>query len=367
MTARDRQPTIRDVAKAAGVSVATASRALGNYGRVSEETRARVVAATETIGYRPNSLARSMITRRTNTVGVVCADISSPFFAGVVRGITDRARAAGLDVLLVNTDEDVATEREAIALLMEKRVDGLIVSAADVCEVDHLAAAQDRGTPVVLIDRLSSRLRADTVTVDDVRATEEAVRHLLDQGHRRIAILAELRIPREADWSHLLGPDLDRDRGTLNASAARLLGYLRAHRAAGVPVEPGLVARTGGYDVVGATRAAHAMLARPDRPTALVTIDNVMTVGGFRAVRELDLQVPEDLSFVGFDNLDWTTLVQPPLTLVEQPVHEIGKRAAECLIERIAGDDREPQVVMLPTSFLVRGSTAPPPPADGPA
>ncbi|MEV7429641.1 LacI family DNA-binding transcriptional regulator [Nocardioides sp. NPDC092400] len=358
-----RNPTIRDVARVAGVSVATASRALGNYGRVSDETRARVQAATEEIGYRPNSVARSMITRRTNTIGVVCADISSPFFAGVVRGVTDEAKKAGFDILLVNTDEDVATEREAIALLMDKRVDGMVVSAADVCEVAHLATAQERGTPVVLIDRISSMLSADVVTVDDVRATELAVSHLLELGHRRIGILAELRIEREADWQTLLGPGLDRDRGELNASAARLLGYLRAHRAAGVPVDPTLVCRTGTYEVDGAVECARQLLSRSDRPSALVTIDNVMTVGGFRAVRELDLDLPGDLSFVGFDNLDWTTLVRPALTLVEQPVHEIGARAAQRLLERIAGDDQEPRRILLPTSFLVRGSTAPAAPA----
>ncbi|GAA1159623.1 LacI family DNA-binding transcriptional regulator [Nocardioides aquiterrae] len=358
MTEPGRPPTIRDVARVAEVSVATASRALGNYGRVSAETRARVLAATEQIGYRPNSLARSMITRRTNSIGVVCADIASPFFAGVVRGITDEAKRAGFDTLLVNTDEDVATEREAVALLMDKRVDGLIVSAADVREVEHLAGAQERGTPVVLIDRISSMLDADAVTVDDVAATEEAVRHLLGLGHRRIGVIAELRIEREADWANLLGPDLDRDRGELNASAARLLGYLRAHRAAGVPVDPSLVCRTGSYDVGGATEAARALLTRTNRPTALVTIDNVMTVGAFRAVRELDLDLPGDLSFVGFDNLDWTTLVRPALTLVEQPMHEIGEQAARRLVERISGDDQEPRRILLPTSFLVRGSTA---------
>jgi LacI family transcriptional regulator len=358
VTEPGRPPTIRDVARVAGVSVATASRALGNYGRVSDDTRTRVLAATEQIGYRPNSLARSMITRRTNSIGVVCADISSPFFAGVVRGITDEAKRAGYDILLVNTDEDVDTERESVELLMDKRVDGLIVSAADVCEVEHLAAAQERGTPVVLIDRISSMLRADAVTVDDVGATEHAVTHLLGLGHRRIAILAELRIEREADWSALLGPELDRDRGELNASAARLLGYLRAHRTAGVEVDPSLVCRTGTYDVDAAARTATELLSRSDRPSALVTTDNVMTVGGFRAVRELDLDLPGDLSFVGFDNLDWTTLVRPALTLVEQPMHEIGEQAARRLVERIGGDDQEPRRILLPTSFLVRGSTA---------
>jgi LacI family transcriptional regulator len=359
VTQPGRRPTIRDVAAAAGVSVATASRALGNYGRVSDETRERVRSATQRIGYRPNSVARSMITRRTNTIGVICADISSPYFAGVVRGITDAATQAGFSVLLINTDEDVHKEREAVELLLDKRVDGLVVSAADVCDVAHLAEAQQRGTPVVLFDRISSQLAVDTVTVDDVSATQDAVAHLLGLGHTRIGVLAELRLEREADWVSLLGEDLDRERGELNASAARLLGYLRAHREAGVTVDPELVTRTGGYDIDGAVAAATRLLTRGDRPTALVTIDNLMTVGGFRAVRELGLELPRDLSFVGFDNLDWTTLVQPALTLVEQPVLEIGRLAAQRLVERLNGADDEPSLVTLPTAFLVRDSTAP--------
>ncbi|MFD2353659.1 LacI family DNA-binding transcriptional regulator [Nonomuraea ferruginea] len=346
------------MARLAKVSTSTASRVLGNYGRFSEATRKRVLDAIETLGYRPNSVARSMVTRRTDTLGVVCADISSPFFSGVVRGITDEARKSGYSILLTNTDEDVRSEREAVNLLIDKQVDGLIVATADVGDVEHLRAVRSHGKHVVLFDRPSSAVGADAVTVDDVAAMREAVTYLLSHGHRRIGILTELRIEREADWATLLRPGLDRLRGEINASAARLLGYLRAHRDAGVEVDPSLVGRTGGYDVEGAAEATRRLLASPARPTALVTTDNMMTLGAYQAVRELDIEMPRDLSFVGFDNLDWTTLVRPALTVIEQPVHEIGARAARKLIDRLNGDEGPPELIELPTSFLVRESVA---------
>lgn len=358
MASTPQPPTIHDVARLAKVSTSTASRVLGNYGRFSEATRQRVLQAIETLGYRPNSVARSMVTRRTNTLGVVCADISSPFFSGVVRGITDEARKSGYSILLTNTDEEVGSEREAVNLLIDKQVDGLIVATADVADVEHLRAVRSQGKHVVLFDRPSSAIEADAVTVDDVGAMREAVTYLLRHGHRRIGILTELRIDREADWATLLGPGLDRRRGEINASAARLLGYLRAHRDAGVEVDPSLVARTGGYDVEGAAEATRRLLTSPARPTALVTTDNMMTLGGFQAIRELGVEMPGDLSFVGFDNLDWTTLVRPALTVIEQPVHEIGARAARRLIDRLNGDDGPPERIELPTSFLVRESVA---------
>ena len=353
-----RAPTIHDVARLAGVSTSTASRALGNYGRVSGETRDRVLSAIQELGYRPNNLARSMITRRTNTLGIVCADISNPFFAGVVRGVADEAEARGYSTLLTNTYEDLGAERSAVDLLLDKQADGLIVAPADVVEVEHLAAVQAAGRHVVLIDRPSGAIDADTVTVDDVRATQEAVTHLLELGHRRIGILAELKAGREADWPSYLGTGLDRDRGRLNPSAARLLGYLKAHRAAGVRPDPALICRTGSYDADAAAAATRRLLAAPDRPTALITIDNVMTLGAFRVIHELGIDVPGELSLIGFDNLDWTTLVTPALTVIEQPLHAIGSRAAQRLIDRIDGDQSPPGVIHLPTRFVKRDSCA---------
>jgi len=352
-------PTLHDVARLAGFSTSTTARALGDYGRIAASTREKVRAAAEELGYRPNPLARSMITGKTKTIGVVCADLSSPFFAEALRGISDVAKRRGYDILIVNTDEDLESERDAVALLRDRHVDGVIVSPADVRQVEHLAALQTPERAVVLLDRSSAELDVDSVTVDDVHAMEDAVSRLLHAGHRRIGIVAELRIEREADWQATLA-DLDHsDRRALNPSSRRLLGYLRAHRRAGVEIDPMLVARTGANSVESAREATARLLDRTD-VTAVVSVDNTTSVGAFGTIRDRGLRVPEDLSFIAFDNLDWTTLVQPALTVIEQPVSTIGTRAAEVLLDRLDGTRNTPgQEILLETRFIERDSILP--------
>ena len=352
-----RAPTLHDVARLAGVSVSTTSRALSDYGSSSPDTREAVRAAATQLGYHRNSLARSMITGNTETIGVVCADVGSPFFSEAVRAIADRAGTRGFSTLIVNTDEDLDAELAAIDLLREKQVDGLIVAPADVQRVDHLAAFQQEGRPIVLIDRSSAGLKADSVTVDDVQAVRDAVTYLIDRGHGRIGIVTELRTDREADWASLLGNLHDVERGTLNPSARRLLGYLRAHEAAGLEVDPALVARTGATSTESARQATQRLLELRRRPTALISVDNTTSVGAYGAVRALGLRVPDDVSFVAFDNLDWTTLVTPALTVVEQPVHALGVRAADLLIGRLLEDCSDPAEHLLETRLIERGST----------
>lgn len=349
-----RPTTLRDIAKRAGVSVPTASRALHEYGRVSDDTRERVRAVAKTLGYRPNQVARSMITGRSQSIGVVCADLSSPFFAEARRALSDVAKQRGFSILIVNTDENLQAEREAILLLQEKRVDGVIVAPANVHEVEHLADMQRAVRPVVLLDRSSGALDADSVTVDDVAAMAAATIGLLRDGHRRVGIVTELRTAREADWSGLL--DSDRPRGELNPSSRRLMGYLRAHQECGIPVDPALVARTGATDVESARVAARRMLMAA-KPTAIITVDNATSVGTFGAVKELNLRVPEDVSFVAFDNLDWTSLVTPPLTVIEQPVTTIGRIAAQALLDRLEGWRSGPgEEILLDTRLISRQS-----------
>ena len=181
--------TIPDVARQAGVSTATAARALGGYGSVSSTTRERVLAVAEELGYRPNSLARSMITGSTQTLGVVLSDIENSFFHRALRGVADTARARGYEVLLANTDEDLEAERKAVSVLAERRVDGLIVCPTDDGDHAHLEAVISSGIPVVLLDRRVSGLHADTVGIDNRKAARDATTRLVEQGHRRIGIL----------------------------------------------------------------------------------------------------------------------------------------------------------------------------------
>ncbi len=350
-------PTLHDVARHAGVSTSTASRVLGNHGSSKELTREKVLASAEALGYRPNTLARSMITGSTETIGVVCADMGSPFFAEALRGITDYAKSENFSTLIVNTDENLEAERSAIQLLLEKQVDGIIVSPADVQDVQHLIAAQQRGTSLVLFDRSSSMLDVDSVTVDDVAASTNLVSYLIRLGHTRIAIVTELRTDRESNWQKALdetgGP---LDRRMLNPSSRRLLGYLHAHQRHGLDVDPALVARTGDTLTSSAALATERLLLLERPPTAIVAVDNTTSVGAFSTLRNHSIAIPEAISFVSFDNLDWTTLVSPRLSVVEQPVYSLGALAAELMIRRISGRGGEPREHLLGTRFIERSS-----------
>ncbi len=329
-------PTIQDVAGLAGVSTATAARALGGYGSVSPAVRARVAAAAAKLNYRRNSLARSMITGNTHTIGLVVADIENPFFARAARGVADVAHAAGYEVLLVNSDEDPVTERAAVRTLLEKRVDGLILAPASTQEVPHLVELSSHGVPVVQLDRAIPGASADAVVVDNEAGAARAIEHLIGLGHRRIALLTS--------------------QGLIHTNQTRLAGYLRAMEAAGIPIEDDLI-RMAEYRREAAIGEALAALTLRDPATALFTTDNLMSLGAFEGTQRAGRRVPEEVSIVGFDDLEWTTIVRPPLTVVAQPVYELGATAARRLIARMAGEDGPPAVYTLETTFIVRGST----------
>ncbi|MFD0660724.1 LacI family DNA-binding transcriptional regulator [Thermocatellispora tengchongensis] len=337
---RQRRATLPDVAALAGVSTAAAGRALGGYGSVSEDVKRRVLDAAEKLNYRTNRLAASVRTGRTDTIGVICADIESPFFARALRGISDVAHSHGFSTLVTNSDEDLTSERNAVQLLLDKQVDGIICAPADVRQVAHLAQAQSSGTPVVLFDRMSDELDADAVIVDGAKAAYQAVSRLIALGHRRIAIVTELRQPREQDWAAYLTRGSEPSLGTLSPSEARLLGYLRAHWDAGVPVRRELVRRTGAYEADSAYKQMKRALALKRPPTAVFLVDNLMTVGAYHAIRDSGIAVPRELSVVAFDDLDWSVLVSPALTVIAQPVYEMGAEAARRLVARIGDRGR---------------------------
>jgi LacI family transcriptional regulator len=342
-------PTIPDVARLAGVSPATAARALGDYGAVSKAARARVLAAADELGYRRNDLAAAMITGRSNTIGLVIADIENPFFARAARGVSDAARRAGYEVVLTNTDEDPAAERSAVKVLLAKRVDGIIVAPTS-HRTDHLAVARDIGCPVVLLDRRIPDLDADTVQVDNFAAARDVVERLLGAGHRRIAMVTGSSGP--ADRTATAGPDL-------STGHDRVDGYLAALRDAGVE-EPEAYLRTGAHTPELAQALMAQLVAGPTPPTAVFASDSRVGLGVIKAIRTAGLPVPERISVVSFDDADWTSVVSPAISVVAQPTHALGERAAERLIARIDGDEGPAELHMLATEFLARDSVAGP-------
>lgn len=357
MPALNSKPTVKDVAKRAGVSTATVGRALGGYGRINETTKQRILQLADEMGYRLNRIARSMITGRTLTIGVVVADINNPFFSGVVRGMSDRAREHGYELLITNSDENIEAEVRATELLLGRQVDGLIISPTDVQSVKHINEAIDLGKPVVLFDRASAACDVDAVVSDGVDAMQNSVRHLIEQGHRRIAIVVELTKPSEADWEQrLLGATSSIDAHSLNVGLNRLFGYVKAHLEFGIDIDPGLVLRTGEYSHTSAASVTRAGLLGKNPPTALVAIDNTMSLGAYFAIRDLGVVIPDELSLILFDNLEWTRAVSPAISVIEQQVYEMGARAADVLIDRIADPDSPKRVHTIPTRLLLRDS-----------
>jgi len=327
--------TIRDVARRARVSVATAARALGGYGYVSEHTRARVRRAASALEYHPNAVARSMIKGRTHTLGVVVSDSANPFFASVVRGIEDVVGRQGYGTLLCNADEDPGKEAMYLRMLREKRVDGLIVSSTG-GPADLLRSILRQGTPVVLIDRRLPGVTTDAVVVDNRAGSRAAVEHLIGLGHRRVGILS--------------GPR------RLYTGAERLEGYRRALRAAGIPLDETLILE-GDFKADSGYELVSRFVRMPRRPSALFVANNLMTIGALLRLKEMGVRIPQEMPVVAFDDMPWAPILTPPLTAVAQPSYDLGAAAAGLLLRRLReGMAAAPQTLVFQPRLVVRQS-----------
>lgn len=344
-----REVTVADVAAAAKVSKATAARALGDYGAVSDAVRDRVQAAAEQLGYRPNALARTMSTGRSNTLGIVVGDIENPFFAQATRGAADVANAAGFDLILSNSDEDAETEAKAIGVQLAKRADGLLVAPASSVETGNLRTIVDAGRPLVLFDRAAPELHVDTVIAANRSGSRDLTSLVVDAGHRRIAFISTIAHPRDFAPGEKLSS---------SSVAERVQGFVETLRAAGVAEPERCVHLNARREGVG--RLARRLLEGEDAVTAIVASDSLIALGVFRAARELGMRIPQDLSLVAFDDADWTGVTTPGITVMAQPIHEIGAEAAKLLIRRIRGDGGPPVTRVLDQHLIARESVGPP-------
>lgn len=351
-SAKRRSVTLADVAREANVSKATAARVLGGYGVVSESAHADVMKAARALDYRPNELARSMTTGRSGLIGVVVGDIENPFFSFAVRGISDAARAAGFNVILANSGEEIEAEKAAVRVLIGKRVDGLIVTSADCRDIGHLRDVHLSGRPLALLDRALPELDVDAVTVDDSDAAMRATRLLVDAGHRRIAYVTA------AADSEIRGADGLPDIST-STVRDRITGFLAICRGADI-AQPERSVIFGAKKT--ATRAIVAKaLAAADRPTAILASDSIIALETFKAIRDAGLRIPEDISLITFHDADWTSVTSPPITAVDQPVYSVGKVVADLLIRRLKGETATVERIIISTSLIERGSVGPPP------
>lgn len=332
--------TIKDVARQAGVSTMTVSRVVNNSGYASHETRTRVERAIADLGYVPNALARHLRSKRTRTVALVMSDITNPFFTTISRGVEDVAAAHDFAVMFCNTDESEAEEMEYLQMLIQRQIDGvLLVPAGNSPQPFRLLRAH--GIPVVVLDRRVSSPSVDQVRSDSEAGAYQLVCHLLELGHRRIAMLTGRR--------------------QISTSADRVAGYQRALAEQGIAFDAHLV-RDAGFGLDGGYKMARQMLALTPRPTAIFAANNFIAFGAIRALREVGLRVPDDMSLVCFDDLPEDWLIDPFLTVVDQAAYEMGRQAAELLLERLAtGGRTKRRSIILPVEFKVRRSTAPPP------
>ena len=321
------RPTMNDVARSAGVSLKTVSRVVNGEPTVAPDLAARVRAAVETLDYRPH-LGASMLRRndrRTRTIGVLLEDVSDPFSAALHRAVEDEARSRGVQVLIGSLDQDPQRERELATVFAQRRTDGLILAPTG-NDLRHLAA--HTGMPIVFVDRTATGVDGDTVVSTNVSGAAGAVRHLIAQGHRRIAYLGDhRRLPTARD---------------------RHRGYLRALGDRSGPAVHDL------HDPTAAERATIGLLRAAEPPTAIFAAQNPATIGAVRALRRLGRQ--RSVALVGFDDFPLADLLDPAVTVVAQDPARMGRTAAEALFERIDGYDGPVREIRIPTTLIPRGS-----------
>ena len=333
--------TIRQIAKDLGVSISTVSAVINKRGYVRDTLRARIEKALREADYRPNQIARSLRLRETRNVAMVVPDLASFFYSRLMRGAEDYLAAADYRLLVVDSREDWKRQHDYLQSFSGKVADGIILVPC-MASSDQIAIIPSivRETPLVYVDRSPLQCNVDSVLVDNVRASFDATCHLLDLGHRRIAIITE-------------------PLNLLNA-ADRLLGYQNALQFAGVPVEQDLI-RTGDNKEDSGYSNGVEFLKLANRPTAILVCNNMMTLGVLAAFREMGVACPREVSLVGFDDFEWSSFLHPPLTMVRQPALELGAAAAQAVLKRVRNP--HPTVtsrLLLQTQLTVRESTAAP-------
>lgn len=330
--------TIVEVAKRASVSIATVSNVIRGTKRVSPELQERVKAAIRELDYSPNAIARGLKVKQTRMLGMVLPDITNPFFPGIIRGAEDTAFDRDYFLVTANTDEQIGRERRLLAALRSYRADGILLASAPGSDTSHIRRTISSGVSVVFLDRPVAGVDADAVLLDNVRGARECVRHLLQLGHRRIAIIT--------------GPL------KLQNARERLQGYEEALRESDVPIDPSLILE-GDYRLESGHRLAKQLTKNRSAASAIFVCNGVMTVGVLNAFEEAGVECPRDLSLATFDDLTLDHSSHSHLTAVVQPSYEMGARAATLLIDRIEGRlTGDPIVLRVVPTLVIRESTA---------
>ena len=332
--------TIEDVARKAKVSKATVSRVFNRTSsHIKEETRERVLKAIKEMDYRPNIIAASLKKKQTNTIATVISNISNPFFTAVVRGIEDKANKHGYNVILCDTDENSKKEREYLQDLRAKQIDGLIVATSG-GNVDLFQTLKEKEFPVVLIDRYLKEIEFDAVVVNNQESAYQATKYLIGLGHKKIAMIS--------------APLLD-----ISTRLERVEGYRKALEDSSIEVDRGLIKICNYQRSNGYVKTMQLLNGRYP-PTAIFVTNNLVALGALTAIKEKRLRIPQDISFLMFDDLDWTPHLNPALTTIAQPAYMIGSKSVDILLKKIKRKKRKCVRVILKTEFIIRESCGPP-------
>ncbi|MFG2305813.1 LacI family DNA-binding transcriptional regulator [Actinacidiphila glaucinigra] len=326
--------SIKDVASRAGVSVATVSRVLNDHPAVRPDTRARVLEAVAELGYRPNAVARSLRTDQTRTLGLVISDVLNPFFTELARSVEDEARALGYSVIIGNADERPEQQDHHIRTLLDRRIDGLLVSPTDGGSPLILDAVRS-GTPMVFVDRWIPGIGNDVpvVRTDGFDAVRDLVAHLHGLGHRRLAIIA--------------GP------AATTTGRERVRAFREALAAFGLPLPDEYIGQ-GDFQADSGRRAMARFLDLPVPPDVVFAADNLMALGAMDEIRARGLRVPDDIALAAFDDIPWFLHTDPPITAIAQPTGDLGRAAVRSLIDRVEG--RPAPSVTVSARLVVRRS-----------
>jgi DNA-binding LacI/PurR family transcriptional regulator len=329
--------SIKDIARAVGVSHPTVSRALHGSPLVHPETAAQIRKKAEEMGYNASMVARSLVTRKTQTIGLVVTTIADPFYGEIVSGIEEFSTAKGYSVILANCHIDPEREIRVVRSLQERRVDGILVAASRVGGF-YLTLMSEMAVPIVLINNQHDGEFIYSVSIDDVGGARKATSHLIELGHKRIAYLG--------------------DPFGCQTDVHRFEGYKAALLEAGLPVNEEFVVEADGLPS-GGLAATHRLLSLVERPTAIFCYNDMSLLGALRAATEHGLSVPRDLSLVGFDDLFFTPYIQPAITTLRQPKREMGRRAIE-LMFALFNNEQSEKKIQVEGELIVRSSTAPP-------
>lgn len=329
----------KSIAKQAKVSVATVSRVINNRGSVSEATREKVLEVLKNNAYVIDNNARYLRTAKSKTIGFLVSNFSNPFFISIYEGVEPVCHKQGYNIIIGNTNENIEKESEAIDLFLSYRVAGIIANFVEP-QQSTLKKLENYGTCIFVIDRPQDMIRADTILIDNLRGSEQQVDYLADLGHRRIAVVHGLT-------SDTVGKE-------------RLKGYYTAMKRRDLEILPGYVI-CGKYKEAEAYRATIQIMQLMPRPTALITHNNLMCIGAYKALKDLNIKIPDDVSLIGFDDFNFSDYLEPSISLIDRSLKEMGEVAGQMIIERIEGKfTGEARTVILPFTLKINKSCAPP-------